>query len=454
MAIGRTTGVDFFFFLLKTLTCREGAPPLSLHEQQNKSLYAAGAILAKAILGVGVLALPKLASVLGIGTTLIFLVFVAFLSYLSLHNCTVASSRTGYTRYSDVVRDYTGVVGQSILDLALAVNSAGVQVIALIVIGDILVGHHAHEGLLSAACGDRQTVLIVVSVILIAPLVSVTRLRSLTGASTLGVTAVVGFSLLTVLLFIIAATNGQIHSMTFWPTGKFVNHGFQSAVQVIATLPVLLFAFICQMSLQGVLRDLQYVQEQQVDKITSTALVIATVCYAAIGVFCYGLFGGKDIDPDVLRNFTVDALQPLLSRKLAQATFVAVRIGFLISLLGIFPMHMAPLRDSIWKLLFRTELAGPGLWLVTYLLLGGVYLAAAWLPSIWEPLVLIGSTAGVLIALIFPGILAMRTPELLTEPVGAHYWRQMGGGVLIFVGLVIGLFGVLRVVFYKTPFEE
>ncbi len=91
---------------------------------------------------------------------------------------------------------------------------------------------------------------------------------------------------------------------------------------------------------------------------------------------------------------------------------------------------------------------------MTYLLLAGVFLAAAWIESIWEPLVLIGSTAGVLIALIFPGLLAIQTPELLTEREGAHRWRQVGGTVLIVVGLVIGVFGIIRVIAFKDPFGE
>ena len=38
------------------------------------------------------------------------------------------------------------------------------------------------------------------------------------------------------------------------------------------------------------------------------------------------------------------------------AGFMAVRLGFLISLLATFSLQMAPFRDSLWKLLFRQEL--------------------------------------------------------------------------------------------------
>ena len=106
--------------------CREVAEPLSAREQQRDSLYAGGVNLAKAMLGVGVLALPRVTALLGVGTALIALIALALATHLSLHYCTVASSRTGLSRYSDVVREHTGLVGQALLDLSLIVNGAGV----------------------------------------------------------------------------------------------------------------------------------------------------------------------------------------------------------------------------------------------------------------------------------------------------------------------------------------
>ena len=431
---------------------RETSTPLTIQEQHRQSLRSAGINLTKAILGVGVLALPKVTALLGLGTTLIFLFFIAVLTYFSLHYCTVASSRTGYVRYSDVVREHTGIVGQTFLDISLIVNSGGVLVIALMIVGDILVGSGRDQGLLSPECGSRSTVLAVVTIFLLAPLSSVTRLRSVAATSLLGVVAIVSWAVVTVLLFISAWSNKALHVIHWWPKGRFVGHGFESAVQTVATLPVILFAFICQMSLQHVLRDLQYVRDRQVDRVTGSSLAICTIAYAAIGVCSYALFG-RHVDADVLLEFTVDALSPMVPEPLAHACFLAIRLGFVVSLLGIFPIHITPLRDAVWKLLFRQELQGPGLWLVSYMLLAGVYFIATWLPSIWEPLLLIGSTAGVGIALIFPGLLAIRTPEILTEPESARLGRIIGGSFLLVVGIVSGISGILRVILYRDPLE-
>ena len=278
------------------------------------------------MLGVAVLALPRVTALLGIGTTAIVLAAVALLTYLSLHSLTLASSRSGVVRYSDVVQNLLGTFWQALLDLSLIVNCAGILVIALIVVGDILVGKKGADGLLSAACGDRQTVLTVATVILIAPLVSVTRLRSVAGASMLGVLAILGWALITLFLFLAAWSNDELHAVHWWPKGSFVGHGFKSAVLVLGTVPIIFVAFICQMSLQHTMRDLQYVRDTQVDKMTAVGVALVAGTYALIAICSYALFG-RDVEADVLRNFTVDSLAPLVWIRLAHAG-ESLRVGY------------------------------------------------------------------------------------------------------------------------------
>ncbi|KAL4443859.1 hypothetical protein ABPG75_011596 [Micractinium tetrahymenae] len=440
--------------------------PVAPRAARNERL-AAGVNMAKAILGVGILALPRVVSLLGMGTATIWLVFMALLTYASMHFLTKASVRTGLLGYSDVVREQLGLAGQVFLDIAVIVNGFGMMVIYLVIAGDILVGNDDSSGggnslgkkggegggsggLLSPECGDRRTVLAVITLLLLAPLVSATRTRATTGASALGVTAILIWSIATLLLFLVAASNGDLQPMHWWPESKtFKSKGFESAVQMVAVLPVLTIAYMCQMSMGHAMRDLSYIREGQMDKVSSVALTISTTAFLIISVCSYGLF--ERVQPDVLRNFTVDALTAFVWTRLAQAVFMLVRLSFLVSLLASFPLHMHPFRDSLWMLLFRQTLQGPGFWLVTYLALFGVYWAAAYITSIWEPLIILGSTAGVLIAFIFPGLLAASLEEELTESTAMRRTRGVGGALLVLVGLVIGVAGIVRVIFYRDP---
>lgn len=432
---------------------RIGELPPTTKEFHRHTLLAAGANLAKAILGVGILALPRVFAMLGIGTASIFLAFVAILTYASLHLLTKATARTGLTTYSDVVYQHLGLVGQVFLDLAVIVNCFGLMMVYMIVIGDVLVGDsHGNEGLLSAACGDRRIVLAVVTLLVLAPMLSARNVRSATAASALGVTAIVIWAVVSLLLFGVAWSNGQVHHMNWWPHGQVVKGGgFEKVVQVAATLPIIVVAFICQMALHPALRGVAYLREAHINSVNTVALSLSAAAFLLISVSCYGVFGGKGIEADVLRNFTVDALQPLVWTEVAQAGFMTVRLAFLISLLATFPLQMTPFRDSLWKLLFRQELQGPGFWLVTYLSLVCVYLAASAITSIWEPLMIIGSTAGVLVAFVFPGALGMAMGEELTESTTSRTSRGITGAVLIIVGIVIGLAGIIRVIAYNDP---
>lgn len=50
-----------------------------------------------------------------------------------------------------------------------------------------------------------------------------------------------------------------------------------------------------------------------------SACSLSTVAFLVISVCSYGLFGAKSLHPDILRNFTVKALSPLVWTPLAQA---------------------------------------------------------------------------------------------------------------------------------------
>ncbi|KAI7843066.1 hypothetical protein COHA_003238 [Chlorella ohadii] len=326
-------------------------------ELQRRTLLSSGINLSKAIMGVGILALPRVFSLLGIGTATLWLAFIALLSYASMHMLTKATARTGLANYSDLVKDRLGLFAQAVHDLSIIANCFGMMVVYLVVIGDVLVGEGKAEGLLSEDCGDRRTVLAVVTLLLLAPLVSATRTRATVGASALGVAAVLIWAAITLMLFLLAASNGQLHHMHWWPTsGTFKSKGFESAVQMVGVLPILVVAYLCQMSLGHTSREVAYASERQLDNVSIVAVSLSTVAFLVISVCSYGIFGAKGLRADVLSSFTVKALQPIVWTRLAQACFMLVRLGFLVSLLAMFPLQMAPFRDSLWKLLFRQEL--------------------------------------------------------------------------------------------------
>jgi hypothetical protein len=49
------------------------------------------------------------------------------------------------------------------------------------------------------------------------------------------------------------------------------------------------------------------------------ACSLSTIAFLIIAVCSCGIFGAKNLHPDILRNFTVKALSPLVWTRLAQA---------------------------------------------------------------------------------------------------------------------------------------
>jgi hypothetical protein len=98
------------------------------------------------------------------------------------------------------------------------------------------------------------------------------------------------------------------------------------------------------------------------------------------------------------------ALSPLVGSTLARLLYTIVRLGFLLSLVSIFPMQMAPFRESLSRVAFGRELPGGApFYVLTYASVAALYGAALVSGSIWGPLQLIGATAGACIAFFFPG---------------------------------------------------
>eukprot|EP00887_Chlorella_sp_A99_P003925 scaffold11.g3925.t1 len=423
-----------------------GEVPPTTEEWQQRRLWGAGIMLTKAILGVAVLALPRIFSLIGVGTgthhmrcsacwphvaRVIWLAFIALLTHLSLALLTKASARTGLLTLSDVV----------ITDLSLCVLAFGFATVYLVVVGDALVGNNGMDGLLSEACGNRRTVLAVVCLLLLLPLSVPRTPRALTSAALLGIAAILLWAAITLL-----------HRVRWWPVSVFVGHGWESAVQMVGVLPILLISFSCQNTFQHTLRDVAVLDERQVSRTAGLALALAAGAYLLISVCSVALFGKAEIEANVLNNFTVEALEPFLPPWLASGGFMAVKLAFVISLVASFPLQIGPLRDSLWRLLFRQELiASPGYFLVSAALVIGAYFAAAWVTSIWVPLLILGSTAGAIIAFIIPGALGVAMDQELSESAGAARARQMGGAALVAVGLVVGVGGIIRLAFYRDP---
>ena len=130
-------------------------------------------------------------------------------------------------------------------------------------------------------------------------------------------------------------------------------------------------------------------------------------------------------------------LRQLVGAPTARALDLLIRVGFLLSILGVVPAQMWPYRAALGRLVLRRELTGLAeLRVVSYASLAIFWVLAMKAKSIWMPIQLVGATAGSVIAFFLPGTLALasRGSEwALSRPGG--YWT-FGAWALIAVGVV------------------
>lgn len=87
------------------------------------------------------------------------------------------------------------------------------------------------------------------------------------------------------------------------------------------------------------MQDPRSIRERQAQGLSAGALLICTVVFLIISICSYGVFG-SDLAPDVITNYTVEALGKLVWPDLAQAAFFGIRLAVLIALLVSFPLHV------------------------------------------------------------------------------------------------------------------
>lgn len=148
-----------------------------------------------------------------------------------------------------------------------------------------------------------------------------------------------------------------------------------------------------------------------IQPVVQTSLVLCSTVYIMTSFFGILLFGDAILD-DVLANFDRNLGIPY-SYQLNDV----VRVSYALHLMLVFPIVFHPLRLNLDALLFPS--AGPLVsdnFRFTWITIGLnsiVFLAANFIPSIWDAFQFTGATTAVCIGFIFPASIALRSASLL-----------------------------------------
>lgn len=368
--------------------------------------------LSTTIIGAGIMALPAAMKVLGLTIGIASIIFLALLTHTSLDILMRFSRVAKAQSYGDVMGYAFGSVGRLVFQISVLFNNFGILVVYIIIIGDVLSGTTSsgshHFGVLEGWFGEhwstgRTFVLLITTLVVFAPLGFFKRIDSLKYTSGLAVALAIVFLVITAGITFVKLFNGTIESPRLLPSITDMT----SVWNLFTAVPVLVTAFVCHYNVHTI--DNELGDSSPIQPVISASLVLCSSIYILTAIFGFLLFGESTLD-DVLANFDTDLGIPY-----SNLLNDVVRISYALHLMLVFPVIFFSLRFNLDDLVFPTasslELDNWRFSSITTGLIFLLYVAANFVPSIWDVFQFTGATATVCLGFIFPAAIALRDPH-------------------------------------------
>ncbi|XP_023527556.1 amino acid transporter AVT6A-like [Cucurbita pepo subsp. pepo] len=390
------------------LPCRQDEGT-GINEFSGASFSGAVFNLSTTIIGAGIMALPAMVKELGLFVGITMIIFMAFLTETSIELLLRFSRPRKSASYGGLMGDAFGRYGKIILQICVLVNNIGVLTVYMIIIGDVLSGTTAdgvhHAGVLEGWWGrhwwnERFFILLVTTLGIFSPLACFKRIDSLSFTSALSVALAVIFLIITIGISVYKLIDGSIQMPRLFPEIIDVS----SFLKLFTAVPVVVTAYVCHYNVHNISNELE--DPSQIKPVVRTSIGLCCSVYVMTSIFGYLLFGEGTLS-DVLANFDADLNIPFGS-----VFNDAVRVSYAAHLMLVFPIVFYPLRVNLDGLLFPSArpLVRDNLRfsLITVSLVTLIFLAANFIPSIWDVFQFTGATAAVCIGFIFPASVALR----------------------------------------------
>ncbi|XP_052183430.1 amino acid transporter AVT6E isoform X2 [Diospyros lotus] len=375
--------------------------------RHDSGIYGAVFNLATTIIGAGIMALPATMKVLGLVLGIVLIVLMGILSEISVELLIRVTVQCNASSYGEVVQAAFGRTARILTEICIIVNNAGVLVVYLIIMGDVMSGSLHHVGVFDQWLGNgvwdhRKLVILLILVVFLAPLCALDKIDSLSVTSAASVALAVIFVLVTFLVAMIKLVEGTIEAPRMTP-----DIGSKKAIlDLLVVIPIMSNAYVCHFNVQPIYNELEGRSPQKMNRVGRITSVLCILIYASTAVSGYLLFG-KNTEADVLTNFDKN-----LGIHFSTALNYIVRVGYIFHLILVFPVIHFSLRQTADALVFE---GSPPLsesrrrcLTITAVLLALVYIGSTMIPNIWAAFKLTGATSAVTLGFTLPSLLALR----------------------------------------------
>lgn len=404
---------------------------------EGSTVPAAVFNLATSIIGAGIMALPATMKVLGVAVGLVSILVMGVLSEITIELLVRFSAHCRALSYGEVVHRALGRPASIVAQMCVIINNAGVLVVYLIIIGDVMSGSLKHIGVMDQLAGhgewdNRKLLILVVLVIFLAPLCALEKIDSLSLTSAASVALAVVFVVVSCIIALIKIAEDKISMPRMGP--DFSSRA--AMLDLLVVIPIMTNAYICHFNVQPIYNELKEKTPRNMYKVGRISTVLCVVVYALTALSGYLLFG-EDTESDVLTNFDKD-----LGIRFSSVLNYIVRIGYVIHLVLVFPVVHFSLRQTVDSLIFG-ELATSSrkkTLTLTVILLALIYLGSTMIPNIWMAFKFTGATTGLALGFMFPALVALRLDKEGSRL--GHGERLLSLG-LLGLSIVVSVIGVV-----------
>lgn len=361
--------------------------------------------LATSIIGAGIMALPATMKVLGLLVGFVSIILMGILSEISIELLVRFSALYKASSYGEVVQSALGRPFRVLSEICIIINNAGILVVYLIIIGDVMSGSLKHAGVFDQLLGSgvwdhRKLVILVVLIIFLAPLCALEKIDSLSLTSAASVALAIVFVLVSCVIASIKLVEGRTWTPRMGP--DFSSRA--ALLDLLVVIPIMTNAYVCHFNVQPIYNELKDRTPKKMYNVGRITTVLCVVVYASTAISGYLLFG-DDTEADVLTNFDKD-----LGIRFSSILNYIVRIGYVLHLVLVFPVIHFSLRQTVDSLVFgaSSPRSRKRTLALTAVLLGVIYFGSTMIPNIWVAFKFTGATTGLALGFIFPSLVALR----------------------------------------------
>ncbi|XP_010250301.1 PREDICTED: probable sodium-coupled neutral amino acid transporter 6 [Nelumbo nucifera] len=363
--------------------------------------------LATSVIGAGIMALPATMKVLGLVLGFVLIILMGILSEISIELLVRFSVLRKAYSYGDIVQSALGRPARILSEICIIVNNAGILVVYLIIMGDVMSGSSDHVGVFDQLLGNgvwdqRKLVILIIVVVFLAPLCALEKIDSLSLTSAASVALAVVFVIVSCVIAFIKLVEGRIETPRMGP-----DIGSKKAIMdLLVVIPIMTNAYVCHFNVQPIYNELEGRSPQKMNRVGRITTVLCVLVYASTAISGYLLFG-KDTESDVLTNFDKD-----LGIRFSSTLNYIVRVGYILHLVLVFPVIHFSLRQTVDALIFHGSSplseSRKRLLALTAVLLVLIYLGSTAIPNIWVAFKFTGATTALSLGFIFPSLIALR----------------------------------------------